>query len=57
MSSLIKNSSQGLLCALRSVLVKIMLVLQTVLAFSDRLWDGCAALYGVHRAWQGNLIM
>lgn len=56
MSSLIKNGSQGLSDALWRVLAEIMSVLQVVPCFSDRLWDGCAALYGVHWAWQGNLI-
>ena len=33
-----------------------MLVLQIAPSFSGRLWGGCEAVYGVHRAWQGNLI-
>lgn len=57
MSSLRKNGSQGLPGALRRVLTKIMLVLQVALGFSDRLRGGCAALYGGHWAWQGNLLM
>ena len=33
-----------------------MFVLQVIPGFSDRLWGGCAALYGGHWAWLGNLI-
>ena len=54
MSALRKNGSQGLPGALQRVLVKIMFVLQVAPGFSDRLWGGCAALYGGHWAWQGN---
>ena len=57
MSSLRKNGLQGLPGALRRVLTKIMLALQMAPGFSDHLWGGCAALYGVHWAWQGNLLM
>lgn len=54
--SLMRNGLQGLLGALQRVLAKIMLVLQMVLAFSNRLRNGWEALCGVHWAWQGNLI-
>ena len=56
MSSLMRNGLQGLLGALQRVIAKIMLVLQMVLAFSNRLRNGWEALCGVHWAWQGNLI-
>lgn len=52
-----KNGSQSLLGALWRVSIKIVFVLQVVPGFSDRLWGGCAALYGGHLAWQGNLLM
>lgn len=57
LSPLTKNGSQGLLGALQRVLAKIMFVLQVIPGFSDRLWGGCTAMYGVHWAWQGNLLM
>lgn len=53
LSFLRKNGSQGLLGALQRVLAKIMFVLQVVPGFSDRLWGGCAALYGAAVPWQG----
>lgn len=51
--SLRKDGSQGLSGALWRVLIKIMFALQMVSGFSDRVWGDCAALYGVHWAWQG----
>lgn len=54
LSALARSGLQGLLGALRRILTKIMLVLQMAPGFSNRLWGGCAALYGVHWAWRGN---
>lgn len=48
LSSLRKNGLQGLLGALQRVSIKIVLTLQMVPGFSDRLWGGCAALCGGH---------
>lgn len=49
--SLRRDGLQGLLGALWRVLIKIMLVLQVAPGFSNRLWGGCAALYGDQWAW------
>ena len=57
MSSLRKNGLQGLPGALQRILAKIMLVLQMAPGISNRLWGGCAALYGVHWAWRGKLYL